>query len=120
MAKPDSAGEFAFIKSIREREQTRTGSPWTRLGIGDDCAILDVGPGSELFVTTEILMDGRHFQLELGGLPSAKLPGRRPHPPFRGLLDVHSRYGLPARRAARIRAFLSKTPTVSLPPPPLR
>jgi hypothetical protein len=29
------------------------------------------------------------------------LPGRRPHLSFRGLLDVHSRYGLPARRAAK-------------------
>src|SRR5436309_12064651 len=26
-------------------------------------------------------------------------PGRLPHRTFRGLLDVHSRYGLPARRA---------------------
>src|SRR4051812_49694328 len=29
-------------------------------------------------------------------------PGRLPHRSFRGLLDVHSRYGLPARRATRI------------------
>jgi hypothetical protein len=50
----------------------------------------------------------------------AKLPGRRPHWSFRGLRDVHLRYGLPARRMARSHAFLSKTPTVSLPPPPLR
>ena len=28
------------------------------------------------------------------------LPGRRPHWSFRGLLDVHSGYGLPARRIA--------------------
>src|SRR3954467_123226 len=29
-------------------------------------------------------------------------PGRLPHHSFRGLLDVHSRYGLPARRATII------------------
>jgi hypothetical protein len=29
-------------------------------------------------------------------------PGRRPRHPFRGLLDVHSRYGLPARPATGI------------------
>src|SRR5262249_58116283 len=46
--------------------------------------------------------------------------GRRPHWTFRGLLDVHSRYGLPARRTARGRTFVSKAPTASLPPPPLR
>jgi hypothetical protein len=45
--------------------------------------------------------------------------GRLPHYPFRGLLSVHSRYGLPARGVAK-RPFPSKAPTVSLPPPPLR
>jgi hypothetical protein len=45
--------------------------------------------------------------------------GRLPHYPFRGLLSVHSRYGLPARGVAK-RPFSSKAPTVSLPPPPLR
>ena len=29
------------------------------------------------------------------------VPGRRPHWTFRGLLNVHSRYGLPARRIAK-------------------
>ena len=37
------------------------------LGIGDDCAILDVAPGSQLLVTTDMLMDGRHFRLESDG-----------------------------------------------------
>ena len=41
--------------------------PWTKLGIGDDCAILDVGPRSNLLVTTDMLMDGRHFRLEADG-----------------------------------------------------
>jgi hypothetical protein len=45
--------------------------------------------------------------------------GRLPHYPFRGLLSVHSRYGLPARGVAK-RPFPSKAPAVSLPPPPLR
>jgi len=30
-----------------------------------------------------------------------RVQGRRPHWSFRGLLDVHSRYGLSARRAAK-------------------
>ena len=39
--------------------------------------------------------------------------------PFRGLLGVHSRYGLPARGIAK-RPFPSKASAASLPPPPLR
>src|SRR4029079_19175763 len=38
---------------------------------------------------------------------------------FRGLLSVHSRYGLHARRVAK-RPFPSKAPTASLPPLSLR
>ena len=46
-------------------------------------------------------------------------PGRLPQHNFRGLLDVHSRYGLHLRGAAK-RPFPSKAPTASLPPLPLR
>jgi len=45
--------------------------------------------------------------------------GRRLHYPFRGLLSVHSRYGLHARRVA-MRPSSPKAPTASLPPPSLR
>src|SRR4029077_11038602 len=47
------------------------------------------------------------------------LPGRLPRYDFRGLLGVHSRYGLPARGAAW-RPCASKASAVSLPPLPLR
>ena len=55
-----------MIDWIRQRERTR-GGRWTRLGIGDDCAILGVDPGTELLVTTDMLMDGRHFRLAEDG-----------------------------------------------------
>ena len=42
--------------------------------------------------------------------------GRRPHWTFRGLLNVHSRYGLSARCIAQGDTFVSKAPTVSFPP----
>ena len=45
--------------------------------------------------------------------------GRLLQPFFRGLLSVHSRYGLHARGVAK-RPFTSKAPTASLPPLPLR
>lgn len=44
---------------------------------------------------------------------------RRESQIFRGLLDVHSRYGLPDRRTA-MRSVVSKAPAISLPPSPLR
>ena len=58
--------EFELIDWIRQRSRARA-QPWTRLGIGDDCAILDVGSGTKLLITTDMLMDGRHFRLDLHG-----------------------------------------------------
>jgi thiamine-monophosphate kinase len=58
--------ERALIDWIRRRERSRTGS-WTKLGIGDDCAILGARGGSDLLVTTDMLMDGRHFRLAEDG-----------------------------------------------------
>src|SRR5271169_1868734 len=45
--------------------------------------------------------------------------GRLLHRPFRGLLSVHSRYGLHAHRVA-MRPFSPKASAASLPPPLLR
>ncbi len=64
-------GEFALIDWIRRREGKRSASSWTQLGIGDDCAILRVGATSDLLVTTDMLMDGRHFLLEQDGPEAA-------------------------------------------------
>jgi thiamine-monophosphate kinase len=69
MSEPTPATEFALIDWIRQRERPR-GGHWTRLGIGDDSAILRVNAGSDLLVTTDMLMDGRHFRLDEDG-PSA-------------------------------------------------
>ncbi len=66
MNEPKTTSEFALIDWIRQREQSRT-SPWTKQGIGDDCAILVPSPGADLLVTTDMLMDGRHFRLEEDG-----------------------------------------------------
>jgi len=66
MSETESSGEFGLIDWIRQRERPRPGG-WTSLGIGDDCAILRVPSGSELLVTTDMLMDGRHFRLQQDG-----------------------------------------------------
>jgi thiamine-monophosphate kinase len=59
-------GEFDLIDWIRQRQASQS-SPGTKLGIGDDCAVLRFEPSSEILVTTDMLMDGRHFQLDEDG-----------------------------------------------------
>src|SRR5262245_37081693 len=66
MGSGDGMGEFDLIEWIRRRERPH-GSGETRLGIGDDCAILGMGAVPDLLVTTDMLMDGRHFRLEQDG-----------------------------------------------------
>lgn len=53
-------GEFDLIRWIRDRS---TPSQHVPLGIGDDCALITPPPGRELLVTTDMLMEGRHFRL---------------------------------------------------------
>jgi thiamine-monophosphate kinase len=57
-------GEFGLIDWIRGKAG---GHPRVRIGIGDDCAVLRASPGRETLVTTDMLMDGRHFRLEEAG-----------------------------------------------------
>lgn len=49
-------GEFDLIARFFDRPVRR--SP---LGIGDDCALLQPGPGMQLAVTSDMLVEGRHF-----------------------------------------------------------
>src|ERR1017187_1200211 len=66
MGAPNPASEFGLIDWIRQRERALR-SPWTKLGIGDDCAILSAGSRCDLLVTTDMLLEGRHFRLEVDG-----------------------------------------------------
>jgi len=56
----ESPGEFDLIAWIRGRSPA---GGRVALGIGDDCAGLRLTPGAEVLVTTDMLMDGRHFRL---------------------------------------------------------
>ncbi|RYF16775.1 MAG: thiamine-phosphate kinase [Comamonadaceae bacterium] len=49
-------GEFDLIARYFTRPVHR--SP---LGVGDDCALLQPGPGMQLAVSTDLLVEGRHF-----------------------------------------------------------
>jgi thiamine-monophosphate kinase len=49
-------GEFELIARYFTRPVTRA-----RLGVGDDCALLRVAAGMELAVSSDMLVEGRHF-----------------------------------------------------------
>jgi len=56
-------GELALLARIRARA---AGAPDStlRLGIGDDCALLQLRPGEQFAVTTDLSIAGRHFRLD--------------------------------------------------------
>ncbi|WP_348269960.1 thiamine-phosphate kinase [Edaphobacter paludis] len=94
--------ELALIEQIR-RSFAASRSKAVALGIGDDCAILRPPAGSEVLVTTDFTLEGKHFRRDL-------------HPPesvghrclARGLSD------LAAMGATPMAAFLSLALPASL------
>jgi thiamine-monophosphate kinase len=94
--------ELALIEHIR-RDFPPARNRAVALGIGDDCAILRFPSGSEVLVTTDFTLEGRHFRRDL-------------HPPesvghrclARGLSD------LAAMGATPMAAFLSLALPASL------
>ncbi len=54
-------GEFGFIGKIRQALKAR--SPVV-LGVGDDAAILKPTPAHEMVLTTDMLVEGRHFDFK--------------------------------------------------------
>src|SRR5574343_383832 len=49
-------GEFDLIDRFFKRPVQRAG-----LGVGDDCALLPARPGHQLALSTDMLVEGRHF-----------------------------------------------------------
>jgi thiamine-monophosphate kinase len=58
-------GEFGFIDRIKAGVGA---GPGVRLGIGDDCAVIDLPPGHQLLTTTDMLIEEIHFRREWTGL----------------------------------------------------
>ncbi|RYU77700.1 thiamine-phosphate kinase [Hymenobacter persicinus] len=57
----DKVGEFGLIRRIQQTVTLR--QPSTILGIGDDAAILAPQPGQDMVVSTDLLIEGVHFDL---------------------------------------------------------
>lgn len=57
---PASAGLTEF-EIIARYFKTDAASPFIGLGVGDDCAILQPTAGQQLLVSTDMLVEGRHF-----------------------------------------------------------
>lgn len=85
-----------MIDRIRKASGAGPSRPGLRLGIGDDCAILSPPGGSEVVVTTDFSLEGRHFRTDRH---PARSVGHRVL--ARGLSD------LAAMGAAPLAAFLS-------------
>jgi thiamine-monophosphate kinase len=53
-------GEFELIRRYFRRDDGPR-NPAVSLGIGDDCALLQTTPGMQLAVSSDMLVEGRHF-----------------------------------------------------------
>ena len=57
----DSGGEDALVRAIRALTATPAGGG-VRVGIGDDCAVLEPRPDTALLATTDLLVEDIHFR----------------------------------------------------------
>ena len=55
-------GEFGLIRHLTESIEIKNTE--TRKGVGDDCAVLQFPAGRQVLVTTDLLMEGVHFDLQ--------------------------------------------------------
>ncbi|MES3008000.1 MAG: thiamine-phosphate kinase [Pseudomonadota bacterium] len=56
-----ASDEFDIIRRYFQRSELAFAAPGVALGIGDDAALLRVGPGQELVMSMDLLQEGVHF-----------------------------------------------------------
>jgi thiamine-monophosphate kinase len=56
------SGEDALVKAIRAMTATGGAPTGVRVGIGDDCAVLEPRAGAHLLATTDLLIEDVHFR----------------------------------------------------------
>lgn len=61
MTQISALGEFGLIKRLTQDIELK--NPETKKGVGDDCAVLEYDGEKEVLVTTDLLMEGVHFDL---------------------------------------------------------
>ena len=62
----NQVGEFGLIRRLQQTVTLRQDS--TTLGIGDDAAILTPAPGHDVVISTDLLVEGVHFDLTFAPL----------------------------------------------------
>jgi len=59
---PERGGEDALVRAIRELATRNGVGAGVRVGIGDDCAVLEPTPGTTLLAKTDLLVEDVHFR----------------------------------------------------------
>ena len=59
---PPRGGEDALVQAIRELTARAGSGSGVRIGIGDDCAVLEPTPGASLLAKTDLLLEDVHFR----------------------------------------------------------
>ena len=62
MTEISTLGEFGLIRHLTK--DLKMVNPSTKMGVGDDCAVLAPTEGMRQLVTTDLLMEGIHFDLQ--------------------------------------------------------
>ncbi len=88
------SGEFAFIDWIRRQTSA---DPRVPIGIGDDAAALRLTPGREVLVTTDMILEGVHFERPRA---SARAIGRKAMAV--NLSDIAAMAGVPVAAVASV------------------
>jgi thiamine-monophosphate kinase len=104
---PPTPGEFDLIAEFRRRAGQASG---VIRGIGDDCAILAGTGESPMLVTTDMLMEGRHFRLAEHG-PTAV--GRKAMGV--NLSDIAAMAGRPTAAVVAVALPRSEAATIAAP-----